>query len=206
MNARRAVSFGEILDGAPADSDGRRRRSQDSRARIVTAMLELTRAGEITPGAEQVAARAKVGPRTVFRHFKDMDSLYREIFRVIEDELLDGLARPFKAATWQSRVLELIERRSRAYDRIAPFRRAADVHRHNSPFLDERRDRLAARSREILVRQLPAKLAGDALWLETLDLLLSYEAWNRLRRDQGLTARRAREVLAAAVKQVLELS
>ena len=59
--------------------DGRRRRSLDSRARIVAAMLELVRLGNASPNAVEVAARAGVGLRSVFRHFKDMESLYVEI-------------------------------------------------------------------------------------------------------------------------------
>ncbi|MFM8818949.1 MAG: TetR/AcrR family transcriptional regulator, partial [Phenylobacterium sp.] len=57
------------------EPDGRRRRGLDSRDRIIAAMLDLAREGEVAPGAERVAARAEVGLRTVFRHFRDMDSL-----------------------------------------------------------------------------------------------------------------------------------
>src|SRR5580692_11820333 len=103
-----------------AEADGRRRRSQDSRARIVAAMLELTRAGDVAPSAEQVAERAQVGLRTVFRHFNDMDSLYREMSHAIEGELREVVLRPFKAKVWRERVLELIERRSHAFEKIAP--------------------------------------------------------------------------------------
>ncbi|MFX8786073.1 hypothetical protein ABTM90_19835, partial [Acinetobacter baumannii] len=49
--------------------DGRRQRGQNNRARIVKAVLELTREGTFTPSAEQVARRADVSLRTVFRHF-----------------------------------------------------------------------------------------------------------------------------------------
>ena len=185
--------------------DGRRRRSQDSRARIVTAMLELIQDGEIAPGAEQVAERAQVGLRTVFRHFNDMDSLYREMSHVIEGELREVVLRPFKAQAWRERVLELVERRGAAFEKIAPFRRASDVHRHRSRFLAADEGRLAAESREILKRQVPTEVATDTVKFETLDLLLSYEAWSRLRREQGLTPRGAREVLEAAVRRVLEM-
>ena len=118
-----------------AEADGRRRRSQDSRARIVTAMLELIRAGDVAPSAEQVAERAQVGLRTVFRHFNDMDSLYREMSHAIEGELREVVLRPFKAKAGRDRVLELIERRSQAFEKIAPFKRASDAHRHRSRFL-----------------------------------------------------------------------
>ena len=187
---------------AAEEPDGRRRRSQDSRARIVAAMLELIHGGEITPVAEQVAERAKVGLRTVFRHFDDMDSLYGEMSHVIEAEVLEVVHRPFKGTTWQARVLELVERRGQAFERIAPYKRASDANRHRSRFLAERHAELTTVSREILRQQIPAQLARELF--EAIDLLLSYEAWSRLRNEQSLTPRRAREVLEGAVSRLLE--
>ncbi|MDB5469891.1 MAG: hypothetical protein JWR84_1451, partial [Caulobacter sp.] len=120
---------------APA-ADGRHRRSQDSRARIVAAMLELVKAHEVSPSAEQVAARADVGLRTVFRHFKDMDSLYREMSGVIESEMRAVVDRPFTAPDWRGRLMELIERRAVVFERIGPFRRASNAVRHRSRVLE----------------------------------------------------------------------
>ncbi|MDP1615934.1 TetR/AcrR family transcriptional regulator [Phenylobacterium sp.] len=190
---------------APAhDADGRRRRSQDSRARIVQAMLELVHAGETSPPAELVADRAKVGLRTVFRHFNEMDSLYREMSAVIEAELQSVIARPFKAKDWKGRVVELVQRRASAYERIAPFRRAADVHRLRSPVLEADHARFAALGREILRRELPPEAARDKARFEALDMLLSFEAWVRLRRDQGLSAKRTVEALELAVAALVD--
>ena len=39
---------------------------------------------------------------------------------------------------------------------------------------------------------------------EAIDALLSWETWSRLRRDQGLTARRAREVLEMTVRRLID--
>src|SRR5690242_15438881 len=124
-----------MTDTVPEPMDGRRRRSQDSRARIVAAMLDLTREGAIPPTAEQVAARAGVGLRSVFRHFQDMESLYREMQGAIGAELRALVEQPFKAPTWQERVVEVIARRGAGFEIIAPFRRAADALRHNSAVL-----------------------------------------------------------------------
>jgi AcrR family transcriptional regulator len=146
----RRVPAKKVSTKRVVEPDGRRRRSHDSRARIVAAMLALIREGEIAPGAEQVADRAQVGLRTVFRHFKDMDSLYREIAHATEAELLKATTRPFKGEAWSARVLELIERRAPVFEKIAPFRRASDAHRHTSPFLAAHHGRLSALSREIL--------------------------------------------------------
>ena len=49
-------------------TDGRRRRGQTNRASIVDAMLEIIRTGDMSPSAEQVAARADVGLRTQVGH------------------------------------------------------------------------------------------------------------------------------------------
>ena len=189
---------------SPAETDGRRRRGQDNRARIVAAMLEIIHAGEVSPSAEQVAQRADVGLRTVFRHFQDMDSLYREMSVVIAAELREVAGRPFKSQDWRERVVELIERRGWAFEKVGPFLRASTVFRYRSKFLDVDNARLVTALREILKAQLPPAVARDQLKLEILDLLLSYESWSRLRREQGLTPKRAQDTLTAAVRRLLE--
>lgn len=186
-----------------AARDGRRRRGQDNRARIVAAMLELIQAEEVAPSAEQVAARADVGLRTVFRHFRDMDSLYGEMSGAIEAELRKVASTPFEAADWRGRVMELVERRGWAFDRIGPYMRASAGYRHKRTLLDPESGQLARALRAILVAQLPPEIVADKVKLEALDLLLSFEAWSRLRRDQGLSSRDARQVLEGAVGRLL---
>lgn len=183
--------------------DGRRQRGQDNRARIVAAMMEIVRDGQIAPSAEQVAAQADVGLRTVFRHFQDMDSLYREMSVVIEAQLRSIMERPLKDDAWPERMLELIARRALAFETIAPYRRAADAFRHRSKFLGADADRLAIELRARLVQALPPEIANDPLRLEALDLLMSFETWSRLRREQGLAAAQAQRVVEAAVQQVI---
>lgn len=196
------------LAPAPAEAeDGRRRRGQDNRARIVAAMLDIIREGDGSdgaPGAEQVAERADVGLRTVFRHFKDMDSLYREMSAQIEAELRAVVDQPFVAQDWRGRVLEMVTRRSVGFERIGPFKRAAETVRHRSRFLEDDSMRLVEGLRERLLGELPKDLADDPLKLEALDLLMSWEAWSRLRREQGLTVERARAVLDNAVRRVID--
>ena len=182
-------------------SDGRRRRGEDNRARIVAAMLEIVQSGEIAPSAEQVAVRADVGLRTVFRHFSDMDSLYREMSEAIEAEVQAVAGQPFQAADWPGRVVELVGRRGVAFEKIRPFRKASDAFRHRSRFLGDDTNRLSRRLREILER-----VVGDAVdtqTLEALDLLLSFEAWSRLREEQGLSVEQTRAVLESAARRLI---
>jgi len=186
------------------EPDGRRRRALDSRARIVAAMLALIQGGDLSPSAEAVAAQAGVGLRTVFRHFADMEQLYLEMTAVMEAELRAVADQPFVGRTWRERVLELIPRRGGVFEAITPFRRAADARRHTSVVLQELHDRLAGALRQILRAQVPKSLADDALRFEALDLLLSFEAWDRLRRDQHLSPAAARAALDGAVRALIE--
>ena len=57
--------------------------------------------------------------------------------------------------------------------------------------------------REVLVRELRRQVLRDKAVVEALDLLLSFEAWSRLRREQGLSVKRAQEVLEAAVRRLI---
>src|SRR5208282_534285 len=133
-------------------TDGRRQRSEASRERFVRAMLELVGAGQVTPRAEAVAARAGVGLRTVFRHFDNMESLYQQIDAVIAAEI-----RP------------MVDRRIRIFERIMPFKIAADVHRHHSPFLAGQAAEMAREQRAALSRLIPKDKRDDALFFESLD-------------------------------------
>ena len=190
-------------DAEPQALDGRRRRGQDNRARIVAAMMEIIHAGNVAPSAEQVAARADVGLRTVFRHFQDMDSLYREIGAVVGRRVRAILGAPLVAEAWQDRLIETVARRGQAFETIAPFKRAADVFRHRSKYLGADYAGLVVELRQVLARELPPQILRDKAKVETLDLLLSFEAWSRLRREQDLSAKRALEVLEAAVRRLI---
>ena len=183
--------------------DGRRQRTVDSRARIVSAMLELTHAGHISVSAELVAERANVGLRTVFRHFNDMDSLYREMSLAIEKRLREEVSFGFTATEWREQLAELIRRRTGIFEKIAPYKRAEAAHRHRSKVLAQDIVRLNTFLREMLRAVLPSAVARDQLLFETLDMVLSFESWERLRRDQDLSPRRAREVLEGAVDKLL---
>jgi hypothetical protein len=98
----------------------------------------------------------------------------------------------------------LVERRGWAYERIAPFKRASEVLRHNSPTLQADNTKMVEISREILRRQLPPEIAKDRIHFEGIDLLLSFDAWNRLRRDQDLSPKRTTEILQAMISALLQ--
>jgi len=183
--------------------DGRIVRRHNNRRRIVVAMLELVRSGAISPGAEEVAERAGVGLRTVFRHFDDMDSLYREMAEAMRNELQPIIAAPLASRDWKGRLDEIVDRRSRLFERAMPFKNAADVHRHRSAFLRKDYETMRSAERAALESALPASLRNDKEFFEALDQALSFATWQHLRRDQNLTQDQARQTVEYAVRALV---
>lgn len=186
--------------------DGRRIRGADNRRKIVDALLKLVEAGTVSPSAEQVAAEAGVGLRTVFRHFSDMESLRREISERMTAEIQPIIDQPFASTEWRDRLSELVERRAQVFERLLPFKVAGDAHRHDSKFLTSEQGALVKSQRIALKKALPAAVVDDKPRLEALDLLLSFEAWRRLRHDQGLSIRDARAAMLAGAEALTSRS
>lgn len=184
-------------------TDGRLLRSVRSRQRIVEALFELIEEGELVPTGEQVAARAGVGLRTVFRHFEDMETLFAEL-----QARLDRIVHPIFAAgvaegSLESRVNAVTKQRANAFDRAAPFKRAGDLQRWRSTFVRERSERTVRELRGNLRAALPEIADVSPALQHALELITSLEAWERLRSDQGLGKERAQEVVRDAVLALL---
>ena len=183
--------------------DGRKVRRHRNRQRIVAAMLELVRAGAISPSAEEVAHRAGVGLRTVFRHFDDMDSLYREMAETMRRELQPIVAAPFASEDWKGKLDEMLERRARLFERAMPFKNAADVHRHRSAFLRKDYETMRSEERAALASALPPELKNDKKFFAALDHALSFSTWQHLRRDQNLAPAQARQTIQFAMRALI---
>ena len=197
-SAAQRVERAALEEADPALLDGRRNRSVATRKKIVNALAELVREGVIAPTAEQVSARAEVGLRTVFRHFDDMETLYREVNTEIDSLLQEAMCAQLKGGTWQEKLQHSVVVRATFFERVTPFYLSTQVHRHESPYLREQLESGAAIHRDMLQRLLPRALAKHRSRFEALVLILSIDAWLRLRREQGLSMAAAIKVMQTA--------
>jgi len=184
-------------------ADGRRNRTVLTRQQIVQAFIALIRQGHVAPTAEDVSARANVGLRTVFRHFEDMETLYREVNTEIRETVSSMLRLPYVASDWRARVNENIAIRCMLYERLTPFFIAAQVHRHESAFIEESIHQGVHLERTILLALLPKEIARDKARFEAIFMTLSPDNWIRLRREQGMTVVTAQQTIGVAVTALL---
>ena len=180
--------------------DGRVLRAERSRASIVGALFELVGEGILTPTAQQVAERAGVGIRSVFRHFSDMESLFAAMDARLVSEVTPLLAEAHTGGGLRARARGLVERRVRLFERLAPYKRSANLVRWRSPFLRARHGALVRTLRADLLRWLPELRSAPTDLLEALDVATSFEAWDRLRSDQRLSRERAQAALERTVQ------
>ena len=183
--------------------DGRHLRSRTTRAKIVSALLTLVREGDVAPGAARVAEVAGVGLRTVFRHFDEMESLYREMAEVIEAQVMPIMLKPFEATGWRDRVREMADRRIGIYETIMPYRISSSIKRFQSEFLMQGYHKQLQLERTSLHAILPPAVIADAPAASAIEVTISFQCWRRLRHDQGLVIDDARAVIHRLLEAML---
>ncbi|MEM9570634.1 MAG: TetR/AcrR family transcriptional regulator [Pseudomonadota bacterium] len=179
-----------------ADSqDGRRQRSDRSRRKIIEAMFELLREGNMAPTAVEVADRAKVGLRTVFRHFEDMESIFEEMTDELKSVVMPALLAPLEATTWRERLFEVADRNAEIYERVFPMQVALVLRRFQSDFLAKQYKSEVHLLRESLKSILPKKVRDNRILFAAIEVNLTFATWRRLREDQHLSVPNAKATL-----------
>ena len=186
--------------------DGRLLRSERSRQLIIDAMQELVEEGVLVPTAQTVADRAGVGIRTVFRHFADMETLFAtmdvELRASYEDLFLGG----DRAGTLPERILHAIERRAAAWEKLSSIMLSTRAQMWRSPVLQKNYARNQRGLRKDLAAWLPEITDLTAERREAVDAAASFETWDRLRSQQGLSKKASMEVVHEMLKLAFGIS
>lgn len=192
----------EALSGARA-VDGRKARSERSRQQIIKALFKLVSAGEVSPSAARVAENANVSLRTVFRHFEEIDSLYREMVNQCEARFLPTFMRPFTATDWKGRLLELRDRRMQFFEDVLFLRICTEARRHQSDVLMDDYRRFFRIERARLGSLLPDSVQEDTNLMAAFDVALCFETYRRLRQETGLSPEKTRAAVANLLDMIL---
>lgn len=176
-------------------TDGRRERSRSSRTKIIAAVLELVGKGDVSPSAARVAEVAGVGLRSVFRHFDDMDELYREMGDVIEARVMPIILQAPSGTSWKEKLFDIANRRAQVFETILPFRISANLKRFQSPYLMQDYRRMLRLESETVEAHLPQTIKTDVVAARSLNVILSFQTWRLLRHDQELPVEEARAVV-----------
>jgi AcrR family transcriptional regulator len=188
--------------------DGRTARSARTREAVVTAVLELVRAGNPRPTAKEIAGRAGISLRSVYVHFDDLDDLFAAAGARQAEEVAHLLYAVDASLPLDERIAEVVRQRAAIWEALAPVRRAAQIWASSSPTLQRGNLRMADRAVKDIARVFAAELEGLApdrrtVATEALHVAASSGAWDVLRTERRLSVDDAGAVVTESMRAVL---
>ena len=175
-----------------------------SRQRIADAVIHLATEQGLEPTVDRVAELAGVTTRTVFRHFNDTEALRREIVVDFQKQA-DALRVPYDPARdWREQLDELVLRRTGIFERFTRHILWSQALRQQSAVVEEDVQAHVERLRASIHKRLPESLIENHVASAGVEVVLSWEVWLRLRRDQKLSVKDATAVVQDLVDAVLE--
>jgi AcrR family transcriptional regulator len=185
------------------ESDGRRQRSERSRQSILDAMLALIDDGILVPTAQQVSERAGVGIRSVFRHFSDMESLFVSADDQIREQHRSLFTGGDREGTLEERLQHAIEQHALVYETVGNVFLSTRGQMWRYQVLFEQYTRGQREFRSDLDRWLPELKELPPEQREMVDVVASFETWNRLRVIQNLSSKASVKLVANMLRRVL---
>lgn len=183
--------------------DGRRLRSERSRQAIIDASVALMEEGVLVPTAQQISDRAAVGIRSFFRHFADMETLFRAVdsqHREYYEALFLGGDRD---GTLVERIEHAVDRRADAYEAIKNTVLSTHAQRWRYEILRKSYARYQRGLRKDLDDWLPELKSLSSTRREAVDAVASFEMWDRLRVHQNLSRKASIEIVADLLKSLI---
>ena len=196
-------------EGSMADSnavvsvDGRRQRGERTRQAIIEAALSLQEEGVLVPTAQQISDRAGVLIRSFFRHFDDMETL----FKAADDQLRDSYEALFiggdRQGSLSERVHHAVERRSAAFEQLTNLFLGTKAQLWRYDMLRNNYARNQKGLRKDLEAWLPELNSLPDVECESVHAIASFEMWNRLRSEQGLSEKASISVIQSTLISLL---
>lgn len=197
-------------DDAGVSEDGRRLRRDRNRAAVVDALLLLYEEGNLQPSSDEIAVRAGLSPRSLFRYFDDIDDLCRAAISRQQQRVLPlAILEMSPDTALEERIAALVKQRVELFEAIGSV---GIVSRLRAPFqpliaeeLGQSRHLFRAQVKRLFAAELSAAgpVRGPAV-LSALDVLCSFEAYQLLRHDQRLSRAKAAGVVAEALTTMLQ--
>jgi AcrR family transcriptional regulator len=166
--------------------DGRRQRGERSRQAIIDAALAIITEGQLAPTAQLISERAGITIRSFFRHFSDMESLFRAVNEHVRKEAVGTFSGGDQNGSLAERILHVVERYTAGYEQSVNVILMTKAQSWRYQVLRENYARLQEELRKNLEHWLPEIKALPATKRELAHAATSFEMWHRLREQQSL--------------------
>ncbi len=188
-----------------ARADGRRLRREQNRASVIDALLALFRDGVYQPSTDEIAAKAGLSARSLFRYFDDVNDLHRaaadrEVQRALPLIALGtGPAEPTL-----DKIRAVVGSRVHLFEETGPAARALRAASSRREMLRGILERNRSYLRHQISEVFAPELAAIGPSVEpALEVLCSFECYELLRYAQGLSRAEAEAAMIAGIGVLL---
>jgi len=183
--------------------DGRHQRSARSRQAIIDATYAILEEGVMAPTSQDIADRAGIDIRTLFRHFETMEDLYAAA-SVSKRSLHDDMFTPKTIGeSLDQRVLQAVKQHASGYEELSNTFLLTLNQRWHSTQLRNNYAQENVRLRKGLEVWLPELKSMAKSRREAVDAVASFEMWHRLREHQQLSKEEAIEIIYDILNQLI---
>lgn len=194
---------------AASQGDGRADRSARTHDKIIEALFSLIEEGNLSPRTDEIAERADVAVRTIFRHFEDVEGLYRAAEQEIEKLLSDNSESeaevvPASDQPLPERLKAYAQNQGNIYEWVRYYlyfylQRVGYAGDKSEP------DRLRTeRARLRLWSAIPECAAASPATRAIVEMMFTFRCWEQLRYGQALSVDDAVAYIADATQSLLE--
>tara|TARA_R110002167_G_scaffold75828_1_gene211560 strand:+ start:1545 stop:2123 length:579 start_codon:yes stop_codon:yes gene_type:complete len=183
--------------------DGRFKRSERSRQAIIDAMLESMEQGCYMPTAQQVADQAGISIRTVFRHFSEMELLYKEINEAQRPNYEIHFALQDFSGTLEQRIARIVDGRIAGFVQVHHLIRATHALFWRSQIIKDNYQKTQKTLRLLLFKMLPELKDKDSQTQELADALTSFDFFERLYTFQDLSIQECTSIISNKLTQLI---
>ena len=190
-------------------TDGRTARRDRGRTAVLEAALELFEEENLEPTPEQIALRAGVSARSVYRYFEDRDQLVRAIIAHKQLKILPLFhIADIGKGELEVRLTRFVDSRLKVHDAIAATARAMAIKSSSDPVIREQIDFRKSIFREQVELSFDQEfqtmsLAQRNASINAIDVLTQLDSLDRYQVDLALSLSETRELLLISLRALL---
>ncbi len=168
--------------------DGRTLRRTRNRTAVIAALLAIIREGNLRPGASEIADRAGVSHRSIFRYFEDLDDLVLTAIDHAFDEAGPLAEIPdIGSGSLDERIATLVDARIELFESVDGTMQLARMRAPSIPSIDEGIAEIAVVFRAQIAEHFATELAAvdeadRDLLVDAVLVLTSYDSFTIHRR------------------------
>lgn len=187
----------------PKVVDGRRLRSERCKQSILDACEHLMREGNLVPTAQVISDRAEVPIRTFFRHYPDMESLFRAVDDVMKPEYERIFLETKSEGSLTERIASAVELHAKSWEQNKAVIKSTKAQLWRYQALQDNYARVNRGLRTDLDKRIPELKEVNADTREIIDGVSSIEMWVRLRDHQKLSQARSIRIIQQSIEVIL---